>query len=546
VDFRGKPAPDTDLNFLLYGVNDRGFKNPDGTRGPPQGGVLMTLTGRSNDLGWGFRARGQMNYLSSFTFRQAFTESFFEAIFSEVHSLGHVSRYWDTYALNFVASRIETFQWPTAQTYPFASGETNKLSLRRLPSAEFNSRDRQITEKVLPVWISWTSSASFLRRHELDFTTRQFVDRLDAEPRIMTALHWKGFNLTPALSMRQTRYGSSRDSEGRITGAGFLRSAREVSADITMPSLSRVFDQPPRWLGEKVKHVIEPRASFRYVGGIGEGFHRLLRFDETELLADTKEFDFTLTNRFYSKAAKTGAVTEVLTWDLTQRRYLDPTFGGALLEGRRNVLLSSATLTGYAFFDAPRSYSPLISNLRATLPGAGLQLEWRTDYDPARKRIVNSTLSANARMRGYFASVGHNQVRSAGPRIRGATDRAHTIGQSDLRHLRFRAGKPPRMEHRQHGSVRLRQVRVDLQPVPGDLQHRLLRMERPVPPSGSRHSKRKSIPGGVRGGEHRLLRHFATAGAIILSHCGSNHFLRDLFVFIRVHSWLNLRRHHIE
>ena len=412
ADFRGKPAQNTDFNFLLYGVNDKGQKNDQGGRDEPQGGVLMSLTGRSDDLGWGFRARGQMNYLSSFTFRQAFTESFYEAVATEVRSVGHVSRYWDSYALNFLASRLETFQWPTAETYPYASGDANKLSLRKLPSAEFNSRDRQISQRVLPVWVSWNTSASFLRRHEQQFTTRQFVDRLDAEPRIMTALRWKDFNLVPAFSVRETRYGSSRDTEGRLTGASFLRSSREFTADLTMPSMSRVFNKPPAWLGEKLKHVIEPRASFRYVGGVGEDFHRLLRFDESEVLSDTREIDFTITNRLYAKAAKSGAVTEVLSWDLSARSYLDPRFGGALVEGQRNVLLSSAALTGYAFLDTARSYSPIISNLRGSLPQTPVNFEWRADYDPARQRIVNSTLSANARLKGYFASVGHNQVRS--------------------------------------------------------------------------------------------------------------------------------------
>ena len=412
VDFRGKPAANTDFNYLLYGVNDKGEKLEDGTRGQPQSGVLMTLTGRSDDIGWGFKARGQLNYLSSFTFRQAFTESFYEAIFSEVQSLGHMSKYWDSFAINLVAYRIETFQWPTAETFPYASSETNKLSLRKLPSLEFNSRDRQLSERVLPVWVSWNSTMSFLRRHELAFSTAQLVDRMDVEPRIMTALRWKDFHLLPAFSLRSTHWGASRDTEGTPTGQSFLRNSQEFSADLLMPSISKIFNKPPGWLGEKVKHVIEPRFSFRHVTGIGEDFHRLIRFDETEILSNTTEADITITNRFFAKAAKSGAVTEVLTWDLTHRRFFDSDFGGALVPGQRNVLMSSASLTGYAFLDGPRTYSPIVSNLRGTLPGTPVSFDWRADFDPLRNRVVNSTLSANARIRGYFGSVGHNQVNS--------------------------------------------------------------------------------------------------------------------------------------
>ena len=429
LDFRGKPAQRTDFNFVLYGVNDKGFKNEDGTRRPAEGGFLATLTGKS-DLAHGFRARGQLNYLSSFAFRQAFTESFYEAIYSEVHSLGHLSKYWETYGLNFVASRIETFQWPTAESFPFVfNPSSNKASLRKLPSVEFNSRDRQISDRVLPVWVAWTSSASLLRRHERTFTTAQFVDRFDVQPRITTALRWKDIHLIPAFSVRETRYGSSLDSERRLTGQSFLRSSREFTTDLILPSVSRVFEKPPRWLGSKFKHVIETRASFRYVGGIGTDFHRTIRFDETELLSDTREVDVTVSNRFFTKNAA-GGVNEAVSWELTQRRFFDPQFGGAILPGQRNVLLSSATLTGYTFLDVPRSYSPLISTLRINLSGVGI--DWRADYDPARQRVVNSTLSANGRRNGYFLSVGHNQARSVpvtsdGISFQGLTPRANQL-----------------------------------------------------------------------------------------------------------------------
>ena len=36
----------------------------------------------------------------------------------------------------------------------------------------------------------------------------------------------------------------------------------------------------------------------------------------------------------------------------------------------------------------------------------------RADYDPLRKRIVNSTLASDARFSNYFIGLGHNQVRS--------------------------------------------------------------------------------------------------------------------------------------
>ena len=105
-----------------------------------------------------------------------------------------------------------------------------------------------------------------------------------------------------------------------MSGANIIRSAREFTLELLPPSLARTFDGP-RWLGEKVKHVIEPRVVFRHAAGI-EDFNKLIRFDETELMSNTTEAEFSLTNRLYVKRG--GEVNEVLSWQLSQRRYFDP------------------------------------------------------------------------------------------------------------------------------------------------------------------------------------------------------------------------------
>lgn len=390
LDFRGKPNATTDYNFVLYGVNDRG-QLVDGVRGTPASGYILSFIGKS-DLKGGWLARADVNYLSSFRFRQAFTESFYEVISSEVHTSANLSKYWETYSFDVVAYRVENFL-----------NADDKVSLRRLPSAEFRSRDRQVSDKALPVWVSFESSAAFVRRNELDNPTRSFVDRFDFEPQVLTALRWKDIHLIPSFSIRETHYGSSLDAERRVTGRGVWRSSREFGADLILPSVARVY-------AGKRKHVIEPRAYYRYVAGINN-FHEFIRFDESELLSNTNEVEVSLTNRLFTKQ-KDGRVEETLSWSLAHRRFFDPTFGGALLEGRRNVLLSSATLTGYSFLDAARRYSPISSVVRARALAA-TTVEWRADYDPKRGGISNSTLSLDRRFGSQvFASVGHNQVHS--------------------------------------------------------------------------------------------------------------------------------------
>jgi LPS-assembly protein len=218
--------------------------------------------------------------------------------------------------------------------------------------------------------------------------------------------------LVPSFTVDETFYGQTQGPYElgflRVLPGTFLRSAREFKLDPVAPSFSRVFDRKS-WLGDKLKHVIEPRATYEYVTGIGQDFNKIIRFDETDLLSNTNQVTFSLTNRLYAKRG--DDVSEVFTWELSQARYFDPTFGGAIVPGQRNVLLSQLDLTTFTFLDGPRNYSPIVSALRAQ-PKWNIGFEWRTDYDPAHHGIVASTASADWRKGAYFISVGHNEAHS--------------------------------------------------------------------------------------------------------------------------------------
>lgn len=399
VDLRGKVRPGTDFNVSLYAVNDRGIKignNPDGSAiVQKQGGELATFQARS-DLGNGWFARAEVNYLSSYLFRQSFTESFHEAIFSESRSAGFVTKHWFSYGVNIVADRDEQYQ---------SSAPGDKITIRKLPEFEFFQHETQISRKILPVWFSMESSAGLLHRGEPDFETGQAVTRVDVYPRLTSALYWKGFSLIPSFSARETRYGSSFGNTG-VTGQGIVRSAREISVELVMPSLARIY-KAPKWLGDKMKHVIEPRAEYQYVSGV-QDFSKLIRFDETDILSNTNELRLSIANRLYVKGTD-GNVNEFLSWEVSQSRYFDPTFGGAVTAGQRNIVQSEADLTGFAFLDGPRNYSPIVSVLRVQ---QRIGVEWETDYDPLRGGLTNSGFTADARWSKYFVSVGEFQVNS--------------------------------------------------------------------------------------------------------------------------------------
>jgi LPS-assembly protein len=288
-----------------------------------------------------------------------------------------------------------------------------------MPEANLTARDRQIWKQV-PLWWSLESTAGLLFRSEpilnangssiVDrFETNQFTNRLHFAPHITGAFHLGPLNIVPSMGIFETFYGESQTSiqgNNHVVGTNIVRSARDFSLDLGLPSLARVFDGKTVF-GDKLKHVIEPRVKYRYLTGIGTDFNRFIRFDESDLIANTNEIEYSLTNRLYAKRGEN--VREIFTWELVQKRYFDPTFGGALVSGQRNVFATTADLTGYAFIVGPRSYSPIVSTVRAS-PIDGLGIQWQADYDPYYHGISDSAISADYRWKKYFVSAGHNEV----------------------------------------------------------------------------------------------------------------------------------------
>ena len=130
----------------------------------------------------------------------------------------------------------------------------------------------------------------------------------------------------------------------------------ELAVDIAAPSLSRIY-RAPKWMGDRMKHVIEPRLRYRYTAGIDD-FERVIRFDSRDLIHNTNEAEVSITNRLYVKDDASGQVREAAVLEVWQRRYFDADFGGALVPGRRNVLRSS--LDFFAVF-VPGRAAPLFA-----------------------------------------------------------------------------------------------------------------------------------------------------------------------------------------
>jgi LPS-assembly protein len=401
VDLRGKPTQKSDFNLIVFGVQDRGTDvNGFISKAP---GVSITGTGKI-EFGDGWSARGNIDYLSSFLFRQTFSYSFNEAVYSSTNSAAYVTKKFDYYTFNTSISRNENFESATPG---------DSIVIRKLPEFELEGRDRQLTSGALPTWFSFDSTFGLYHRVQPDphngppdgpfYENSQFDPRANLEPTILTSFHWGQLNILPSFTMHETYYGQQLDTATTSVISHTLnRSAPELKIDFSLPPIERIFNKKT-FLGDKLKHVIEPRLVYDYVTGVNS-FLNTIRFDQTDLLSNTNELEIGITNRLYAKRGNT--VTEVFTWELYQKRYFDPTFGGAVVAGQRNVLFSAIDLTGYTFLNGPRNYSPVVSVLRSS-PRPGIAFQWEADYDPVYHRMTNSLVAVDVHYKKYFASTGH-------------------------------------------------------------------------------------------------------------------------------------------
>ncbi|HVR25749.1 MAG TPA: LPS assembly protein LptD [Candidatus Polarisedimenticolia bacterium] len=431
-EFRVRPSETSYVDLNYFGVIDRGI----GTPPLKEGGENARLNAAGTFDG--FRAVANIDYLSSFLFRLAFNEVFSQAVYSEVKSQAFLSKSANGFSYNGFTERYQNF----LSTTP---GQV--ITILHAPSFDFSGVDRQLWHT--PLFWSFDASTAGLSRSEPEqcstvgslqscappFRTANLLGRFDLNPEISLPLLFRGWTLRPDLTLHDTYYserlvGEVGQNPGQASDHPIDRHAVETAVELRPPPLERVFDK--EFAGRKWKHVIEPRAVYRFVTGVNN-FGNIVKFDERDILTDTHEVEYGFVTRLYAKRMSdqpedcskimsaltvggaapestipwqhtnplAGApcqpgpqVREIVTWELAQKYFLDPTFGGTLIPGQRNVFTTTVDLTGIAFVTQPRHLSPLVSRLRAET-SSRTDAEWDMDYDFQGHRVNASTLLVN-------------------------------------------------------------------------------------------------------------------------------------------------------
>lgn len=398
AEFRAKPGENTSLDYTYYGVIDRGLPGANGVP-VPQGGHQQRFEMQSL-LPDNWRFVADVSELSSLTFRLAFADTYGEAINSEVRSALFLTNNFRGFSLNFSGQNNKSFLLVNPQT---------AVTLRNLPEMRLGSVEQQPWAR-LPLYFGFDAFAGAAHRRDPVLETPAMVQRTEFAPRVTLPVRFgRWANLTAGAAFRTARYGASLaggTAQPVLDEQAITRNDGEFTIDLRPPVLERYFDRPKS--RRKYKHTIEPEIKYRYVTGIND-FERFIRFDSDATLANTNEIEYGFTQRVYRKE-EGGQPDDLVTWRVVQKHFFDPSFGGALVPGQRNVFQTLDDITPFAFADTPRNWSPIVSQFKVT-PGGLYDIEQLLEYDPQRKKIITiGTLVKIKPWREFFATVAHYRM----------------------------------------------------------------------------------------------------------------------------------------
>ncbi len=402
------------------GANAAGIKPADLIPGPigeelvNQGGVDVVAVGRK-DFSPKTRVAGMVEFLSSYVYRLVFNDNYSQAISSEVSS--------DLSATHEHNGLIPSVSMDRFQTFA-SSTNGDEARILHLPNLRYDVLTRPLGSSGLYWRVG--SSLDYLSRSEPFFHARN-VGRMDIYPHLSMPLNAGGWSFEPEVAMRDTFYTGSQNPD--LTGAqsgtpsishdSLNRVDVEAGVDIRPPALERDF-MLGRW-NRELRHVIEPELTYRFVGGIGAREQKVLLVDTDDIATDTNEARLSLTQRFYLRpTGEQGCAQEArdaegscpekarewASWQVAEKFFFDPNFGGALIPGRRNVFDSTLDLTGVAFLTGPRNLSPLISRVRFEAIDR-LRIEWDLDFDPKNGRLQSDNIFAGYSWGSTTVGLGH-------------------------------------------------------------------------------------------------------------------------------------------
>jgi LPS-assembly protein len=421
-----------------------------------QGGEDVTFSGR-HDFSSQTRVAGDAEYLSSYTYREAFAESFSLAVSSDILSILYGVHEQDGYAESIRADRYQGLKlaaMPATPTTPATPEE--QVKIWHAPALDFSSTEHALGRSGL----FWTMEASEagLSRIQPNFSTGGLTQRLDLHPEIVYPLTFSGWHLRASAGLRETMYSRSRQTPYTTVTPVELpvslnRLDAEVMVELRPPVIERTFDSAKveKLFGHDFRHTIEPELTYRYVGGVNN-FLSVLRFDGVDIVSDTDEVEYGATQRLFLRPVKAVPCRErtakgeqanpnldddrdqvqrrgdgvddkekgplcgsreFISWRLTQKAFINQNFGGAVIDGRRNIFDTTLSYSGIAFLTEPRAIAPLLSRLRVRT-SEHLDVEWDFDWDTGAKKFTSNNVMLDVHEGNWFGGLVYARLNAPG------------------------------------------------------------------------------------------------------------------------------------
>src|SRR6202171_864441 len=294
-EFRARPSDSSYLYLNYQGMLDRGIGTPRQDQG---GEDAHCIAERAFGT---FRGVANVDYLSSFVFRIAFTDVYTQAIDSEVRSQIFLSNTTNGSHFNALAERYQNFEICDPRTDPTACNTLTQTELVRIlhtPSFFISGEERQLGNTPLywsfesaaeglqrrqicitqpfrselvrilhtpsffisgeerqlgntPLYWSFESAAEGLQRRQIcttqpcdpriGFRTAPLVGRFDLAPSLSMPIQWRGWSLRPELTLRDKFYTQQTDpTSPKATRAAddvLNRKSLEASLELRPPAL---------------------------------------------------------------------------------------------------------------------------------------------------------------------------------------------------------------------------------------------------------------------------------------------------------------------
>lgn len=306
-DFRYRPSEGTRGELILFAVRDPEDIVDEEWRWKAEWNHETT------DLPAGMR--GVVNFLdfSDFNFFRDFERDFDRNTLRFIDSRAFATGNWGPHLLNVLINSRETFVG--------AGFDDVRVEQRRLPEVEYRLRSTRLGK--LPLYAQFQGSAAYLDIVRPNSYAGKY-GRVDAFPQLtlpVRSVPWLNLSLT--AGERVTWYGDTLNATGTaFDGEALTRMVPFGSSEIVGPSFSRIFGSAFGF--DKLKHVVEPRWTYTFLGDIDEEDEDVPLFDEVDNLQSRNQGRFALVNRVLAKPKGEGAAArEIFLFELARRFSFD-------------------------------------------------------------------------------------------------------------------------------------------------------------------------------------------------------------------------------